>query len=267
MKTTCTECSKTWGGIRAEHCCAEGQALVPLWPATIALSDFDPPALEVSPDGGRVSTENLSDSLSAITEAVEPLGFLPIDPSELSLRRGATPVLRMVSGMFLGGQDAKVARIIVGSVSVDVVNFLFAFRASDEAVLVCLDVLVPEIPPEPDVPVSGFVSGRREVRWYLAFTEGAYRFGIRGEPLLPAGIAPPTLAGGVGDNGLAIDADNIHTLIVQWSCHETFSGTSSGDKHRRGEYPNRTCSTDGLVHNAKRDLWQLPGTWAERDHS
>ncbi|WP_428844217.1 hypothetical protein [Brevibacterium celere] len=50
-------------------------------------------------------------------------------------------------------------------------------------------------------------------------------------------------------------------------CHETFSGTTAGDRHRRGEYPNRSCSTDGLVHNPDRDVWQLPGTWAEREHS
>lgn len=47
------------------------------------------------------------------------------------------------------------------------------------------------------------------------------------------------------------------------ACRETFSGITAGDKHRRGEYPNRTCSTEGLVFNAKRGIWQLPGTWAE----
>lgn len=51
------------------------------------------------------------------------------------------------------------------------------------------------------------------------------------------------------------------------ACHETFSGTAAGDKHRRGEYPNRTCSTEGLVFNDKRQLWQLPGTWPERVNS
>lgn len=45
-------------------------------------------------------------------------------------------------------------------------------------------------------------------------------------------------------------------------CHESFSSEGSGDKHRRGEYPSkRYCSTEGLVHDDKRDVWKLPGTW------
>ena len=259
--TTCTDCGKSWGGLKAEHCMAEGLALVPLWPATVPFADLNPASFEVAPDGGRIGSKNLPDSLSAIAETVKPLGLLPVDPSEPMLRRGSTAVLRMVSGMFLGGQDAKVARIVVGSVSVDVVDFLFAFRSGDESVLICLDVLVPEMPSEPDVSVSGFISGRREIRWYFAVPERAYRFGVRGKPLLPAGITPPTLPGGVGDDGLAIDADNIHALSIQWSCHETFTGTTAGDKHRRGEYPNRYCTNEGLEYNERRGMWKLPGTW------
>lgn len=45
------------------------------------------------------------------------------------------------------------------------------------------------------------------------------------------------------------------------ACHETFSSTSAGDKHRRGEYPGRYCTTEELVYNAKRDMWQMPGMW------
>lgn len=45
------------------------------------------------------------------------------------------------------------------------------------------------------------------------------------------------------------------------ACHETFTGTTAGDKHRRGEYPNRYCTNEGLEYNERRGMWKLPGTW------
>ena len=45
-------------------------------------------------------------------------------------------------------------------------------------------------------------------------------------------------------------------------CHQTFSSNTSGDAHRRGEFPRgRYCTTEGLVHDPNRDVWKTPGTW------
>ena len=261
MKTTCADCGKTWGGTRASHCTAEGLSCFALWPAT-PLANFDAPTDEETPHGGGACTEDASDSLGAVTDAVETFGFVPIDSNELRLGHGPTPMLGMMSSVFLGGQNAEVARIVVGAVSIDVVDVLAAFRASDETVLVHLDVLIGEVPPESVVTLGAGIARRRERRWFFAVTEDPRRFRVGAQAFLPAGIAPPALAGSSGDDGLTIDASNVHALIIQWSCHESFSSEGSGDKHRRGEYPSkRYCSTEGLVHDDKRDVWKMPGTW------
>lgn len=47
------------------------------------------------------------------------------------------------------------------------------------------------------------------------------------------------------------------------SCHETFSGSTAGDAHRRGEHGvDRHCvppAEAGLVFDEKRGVWRLPG--------
>lgn len=48
-------------------------------------------------------------------------------------------------------------------------------------------------------------------------------------------------------------------------CHETFSGTTAGDKHRIGKHHDgtRRCMTEvelqgALAYDADRDVWRLP---------
>lgn len=51
------------------------------------------------------------------------------------------------------------------------------------------------------------------------------------------------------------------------ACHETFTGNEAGEKHRKGEYPDRRCSTEDLFWNKKRQMWQAtePGSWEVPD--
>lgn len=48
-------------------------------------------------------------------------------------------------------------------------------------------------------------------------------------------------------------------------CHETFTGSTAGDMHRRGPFDGgRYClepAEAGLEWNTKRGMWKTPGTW------
>ncbi|MCQ9384389.1 FDXHR family putative zinc-binding protein [Brevibacterium moorei] len=49
-------------------------------------------------------------------------------------------------------------------------------------------------------------------------------------------------------------------------CHETFSSELSGNAHRKRLSPEGfCCTTEGLVWNAKRAMWQMPGTWTPEE--
>lgn len=56
-------------------------------------------------------------------------------------------------------------------------------------------------------------------------------------------------------------------------CHATFTGNTAGEAHRHGEYPNRTCSTEDLFWNEKRQMWgstepgTMPKFWEKDDDS
>lgn len=42
-------------------------------------------------------------------------------------------------------------------------------------------------------------------------------------------------------------------------CHETLSGSSAGETHRRGEFPDgRYCTTEGLNYDESKGVWRLP---------
>ncbi|MGO5300110.1 hypothetical protein, partial [Lactobacillus amylovorus] len=131
---------------------------------------------------------------------VEPLGLIPVDPDELVGGSGHTPMLRMQSVMFLGGQHAEVARIVVGSIPIDVVNLLAVFRSGDDTMLVCLDVLAGKTPAEPDVPLTVDEPTGLSRRWFFAVPKCAYWLGLGTKPFLPAGITPPPLVSSSRDD-------------------------------------------------------------------
>jgi len=45
-------------------------------------------------------------------------------------------------------------------------------------------------------------------------------------------------------------------------CHETFSGTTAGDKHRQGPFTARICAPPDSVglHRDPQGIWRLPGS-------
>lgn len=269
----CTpQCVRPRMGTKTQHCGAGGLVSFPLWPA-VPAAHLDTPPNQSPVDVAWIDVENGGNSITPKAEHVQALGFAPINsPRGLTGGRGSTSVLAMMSGVLLLGHHLQVARVVVGSVSVDVVDFLAFQRPGDEAMLVHLDVLSPRAPAESGIPIAVDVPARRAGGWYFTITKGAHWGAVDGPGALAlASVAPPTLPRGIGDYGLAIDANDVHALTIQWSCHQTFSSPSIGDAHRvpesthkvagkqvRDSYRNRCLTTAEMT-----DLgWRLiDGKW------
>lgn len=265
--TTCIRCSATWTGLRMEHCTATSRVGVTLWPATKAGADFHTSPFESTPHGARIGADLVADQFGSEPLLVEVDGPADIDALESGFRPLPTALLSMVTSVLGGGHDAKIGGVIVRAVAVDMVNLnILPEGAHYEAMLVTLDVLGGSGPTKPDVSGSVEQAGRLFGGRFLVGAERPHAPSIRTKPSGLTGVAPSSLAGGSGDFPLAINANDVHDLTIQWSCHQTFTGASAGDMHRTGDHavnegPNRRrCLTSaemrekGMRRN-ERGIW------------
>lgn len=250
--TACNRCTATWTGLRIEHCTTTSRVGAALWPAALAGPDLHPRALERTPYGTGVGVEILTDQLRAEPLLVKGNGSVDVDALESGFRPLPTALFGVVKSVLLGGQDAKIRGVVVRAISIDMVDLHGPpDGAHHEAMLVALDVLSGRSPAKPDVPLATEVSSWRPAGRFLVGAERPNRHPVGTESKRTAGVAAPTLASGPGNGGVAVNAGDVHDLIIQWSCHQTFTGSTAGDMHRVGDHAinegpdRRRCLTAG----------------------
>lgn len=240
---------------RQNHCKAStwsSWSLTPVLPPSGNAVPF-----QRAPDGGWVMAEHLPDALRADALSVKGGGSFDIDGRVV------------IPAVLVGSENLKVLRAVVGPVVVDVVNVLVFRRPRDNAMLVGFDVPAFGSPAESDVSMLGDITTRLPNRWFLVGAKHADGSRVGLDPQSATVVTAPSLAGGIGNLDPAVNAGN-HVLIVQWSCHQTFSSEGSGDSHRIGTFepPTRRCripeemSTGGMwavPNGAGTPVWH--GTW------
>lgn len=221
-------CGARWSGLRTAHCASERSALMPLtvWDGDPSLgSHFDSDPDEGSIDVGRITPNDLADLVGTHTAEVKPRSFI-------APRHGS-----MFRCMLRSAQGSEVRWTIVGPVTIDVVNLIFA---DDPAVLnpmlVGFDVRPrADLPPQEDVSVLTEVPTRLVLRNRLVGLEGPH--GPFAVMPLTTDIAASPLPGTFDQHAAIHTFDGGHgwALYATAGCHETFGGITAFDRHRPGE--------------------------------
>lgn len=264
-------CGARWSGSTTSHCGAGRSVALPL-----AIWDCDPGFLaqrypelhERSVDTGRIPSKPFADLVGAKSVNVKTGSLcVPGFDDDLALvvgrnSSGSCSEPMVHNCVLRSGQWSQILWAVVGLVAVDVVHVLFDGDPTVvDSVLIGFDVL-----PRPNVPSQQHVTMPSDVPTRLVRRDLLPGSKRSNKALTVAdgstGSATTSLTG-ASDGGSTIDADDSgHGLILQVTalCHQTFSGVSTFDAHRR----NGRCLTPAevgmsLVPGRPYECWGYPG--------
>lgn len=229
-------CGKQYpGNNRHGHCSGKGLAT---FNTSMLFPSLDATSLQESPRGGRVTAKDFSDPGGAVAEFIESNNLISIQPSELVRGLIPTTMSGMMGAVLFGGHHKKVVRAVVGSVPVDVVDFLTFKCPRDNSVFVGFNVLGISNPSQSDVPRGGQVLAGGAGGWLFTRLQATDFPAVVGrEPYGTAVITASALGCRTLNECSAVNTvdslDKVHSLTLAYECHETFVGITAFDGHRR----------------------------------